>query len=280
MKLTILTLLCGLGLSAFTQPTLTLVVEEIPIPEPEASNIAADLGDTPHTWRISANFDADYELQIIYGDATGALTVNTTGNYYQHPNGGGTTLSFNEGTFGANPELAYDSWLTIGATDNTSNMIMVLPPAIFDGWEGGADILIDDLVGGGVFITTSGGNPQNQPDVDGNVLIAQITSSGVVTGCVNIQLRRLNPDGTIFDPPGAETSETYQFLGECFTLEAAADPCPTDFDGSGITNVGDLLLLIEQYGCTSSCSRDLTGDDAINTADILEFLEFFGTTCE
>jgi hypothetical protein len=278
MKFTLFTFLCAFGLSICAQPTLSLIVEEISIPEPEASNIAADLGDTPHTWRVYANFDADYELQIIYGDFLDAMSLTTTGAYYQHPAGGPTTLSFNVANFIDNPELAYDSWFTIGAEDNTANLIMVLPLGIYDGWENGDDILIDDIVGGGVFITTAGGNPQNQPDAEGNVLIAQITSSGTVTGCVNMQLRRLNPDGTLYDPPGPETSEVYQFTNMCFTLEAAGS-CPADFDGSGFVAVPDLLAILSEYGCNSGCTKDLTGDDDVDTGDLLAFLSVFGTQC-
>ena len=55
--------------------------------------------------------------------------------------------------------------------------------------------------------------------------------------------------------------------------------CLGDFDGSGQVDIGDLLILLANFGCTSGCTADLTGDDAVNSADLLAFLPLFGTSC-
>jgi hypothetical protein len=274
MKTVLSALFVLVTIVAFAQPPVSLVIEEVTIPEPELANITADLGATPHTWRIKANIPADYELQIVYGDGTNNMNLSTPGSFYQHPLGGGTTLPFSQATVDAVPELGYDCWLTIGAETSDGNMSQLIPAELLDIWEGGGDLMVNDIVGGGVFITTFGGNPQNTPDVDGNVLIAQITATDEVMGCLNFQIRRLNPDGTIFLP-----IESYTYSDLCFTLTPPAAPCPGDFDGSGTVNVPDLFILIQQYGCQSLCSADLTSDDKVLFEDFLVFFTLFGTPC-
>lgn len=259
---------------AFAQPPATLVMEEVTIPEPELTNITADLGATPHTWRIKANIPVDYELQIVYGDASNNMNLSTPGSFYQHPLGAGTTQSFSQATVDAIPELGYDSWLTIGAETSDGNMSQLIPAELLDTWENGGDLMVNDLIGGGVFITTFGGNPQNTGDVDGNVLIAQITATDEVMGCLNFQIRRLNSDGTIFLP-----LESYTYTDLCFTLTPLEAPCPGDFNGSGVVNIPDLFILIQQYGCQSGCSADLTSDDKVLFEDFLVFFTLFGTSC-
>ena len=55
--------------------------------------------------------------------------------------------------------------------------------------------------------------------------------------------------------------------------------CPVDLDGDGIVAVGDVLLLLGQFGCLIDCSSDITGDDQVTTADMLAILAEFGNTC-
>lgn len=274
MKTLLSTLFILAAIVAFAQPPASLVIEEVSIQEPELTNITNDLGATPHTWRISANIPDDYELQIVYGDATNNLNISTTGAFYQHPQGDGTTLGFAQALVDAVPELAYDSWLTIGSETSDGNLSQLIPEDLLDGWEAGGDLMVDDIIGGGIFISTFGGNPQNTGDVDGNVLLAQITATEEVMGCLNFQIRRLNPDGTIFLP-----IESYTYTDLCFTLTPPEAPCPGDFNNSGVINIPDLFLLIEDYGCQSGCSADLTNDDKVLFDDFLVFFTLFGTSC-
>ncbi|MFT5185065.1 MAG: hypothetical protein ACI84C_002200, partial [Flavobacteriales bacterium] len=56
-------------------------------------------------------------------------------------------------------------------------------------------------------------------------------------------------------------------------------PCAGDFDFNGTIDVQDLLLLLGNFGCQSSCYADLNGDDMTNASDILLFLGLFGSNC-
>jgi len=274
MKAHLSTLFSLVAVIALAQPPSSLVIEEVTILEPELTNITNDLGATPHTWRIKANIPTDYELQIVYGDGTNNLNLSTTGSFYQNPEGGGTTIGFAQALVDEIPELGYDSWFTIGSETSDGNMSQLIPEDLFDGWEDGGDLMVNDIIGGGVFISTFGSNPQNTGDLEGNVLVAQITATDEVMGCLNYQIRKLNTDGTIFFP-----IESYTYTDLCFTLTPPEAECPGDFNGSGIVTIFDLFILIEDYGCLSGCIADLTNDDKVLFEDFLVFFTLFGTSC-
>lgn len=265
--------------TAAQNPYANPLVESIPIDEPAFSTIQSEVGGTPSTHRLYINIPENYELQFIYGLLGSPLEIHAPLGFYQHPNGGGTSLNINPALLPANPALAFDSWLTIGAVDSVSNNIFVLPDSyIFDTWETGADLDISDIFGGGVYITTTGFDPQNSPDANGNVLVGQFTSGGIVSGCINVQLRRLNPDGTIYDPPGPDDNETAVFTNICFDTAPEAG-CYSDFDDDGAVEVGDLLFVLAAYGCLQNCEIDYDNDNITTANDLLSFLSDFGSVC-
>ena len=58
------------------------------------------------------------------------------------------------------------------------------------------------------------------------------------------------------------------------------DACPEDLDLDGLVSVGDVLLLLGQFGCVVDCGpADLTGDGLVGVGDVLAMLNVFGTAC-
>ncbi len=55
--------------------------------------------------------------------------------------------------------------------------------------------------------------------------------------------------------------------------------CAGDFNSDGQINVGDLLILLGEVGCSNACTVDLNGDGVTNSADALVFFGLFGTSC-
>lgn len=267
---------------AFAQnPTVNLVIEEQAIPEPALSTIQAEIGGSPLSYRLYAEIPENYELQIVFGiNESTPLEITTEGSaFFQSPLGGPTTLDIDADLFPTWPELAFDSWLTIGADQMDNNQIYVLPdPAVFAAWEAGGNLLINDAFGAGVYITTFSAIPQNTPDENGRVLIGQFTTNGDVLGCLNLQLRRLNPDGTIFDPEGPEMTETVLFENQCFTSTTQTF-CASDFNSSGTVAIEDLLIFLQDFGCSGGCIADLDGNDNVDTGDLLLFITEFGAAC-
>ena len=56
--------------------------------------------------------------------------------------------------------------------------------------------------------------------------------------------------------------------------------CPTDLNGGGTVDVGDILIFLTDYGCLSGCTADFDDDDAVNVSDLLIFLTTYGDFCD
>lgn len=56
--------------------------------------------------------------------------------------------------------------------------------------------------------------------------------------------------------------------------------CPGDVNGNGAIEVGDVLLVLSEFGCTSQCTADVDGDGQVTVSDILTLLSNFAQVCE
>lgn len=100
------------------------------------------------------------------------IDVSTTDpqGFYQHSLGANTSAGIDASLFAANPELAYDSWMTIDATDSAANPLLEVNMDWFDFENNG---FLYDL-NGAIFLPA--GNPGIQAGADGRVLLAQLTA--------------------------------------------------------------------------------------------------------
>ena len=55
--------------------------------------------------------------------------------------------------------------------------------------------------------------------------------------------------------------------------------CLNDANGDGQINVGDILLVLAEFGCVSGCTADVTSDETVNVSDLLSILSVFGQSC-
>jgi len=55
--------------------------------------------------------------------------------------------------------------------------------------------------------------------------------------------------------------------------------CTGDINEDGALTIVDLLLILSDFGCTSSCDGDVDGDGNVTVYDALSFLSLFGTDC-
>lgn len=279
----LLTTFFGLSIiSAFAQLTASeLQLEEVPISADAQSVINAQLGAPGRCYRLYVTAPENYELQVMFGDLLTPLELNATGGFYQSVFGGPSSLDIDPDNFGVSPALAYDSWITIGYETNAPNETELYPtPVPFDAWEAGGNLDISDLFGAGIFIASNGENPNVQADENGRILIAQLTFAGTVNGTVNVQLRRLNEDGTIYDPPGDSAVEIELFTGLTFNSGPSDQNCLVDIDNSGFVDTSDLLICIAGFGTAGlGLPGDVNTSGNVNTADILLVVGAFGTSC-
>ena len=149
------------------------------------TSVNSDNGDGTWTAQIYANFSAATdELDAVFGDAQNALSISTSGMFYQNALGGATSQSINPALIPLFPSLALDSWVTIGLSDQTDNALLNIG-IDFSGFEAGGSISTDN---GSWFATPD--DPQVLAGADLRVLVGQFTMMGMddnVSGVLNLQ---------------------------------------------------------------------------------------------
>lgn len=161
----------------------------------------------------------------MYGTAADPWSLNTTGDFYQSIFGSDLAPNINPLFFASFPDAEYDSWFCLGNDPYVGNLLSVPSPDYnpFNIFEGGNGFLVNDVTGSSVIGAWGSGNSEGQPNGDNAILVAQFTceSGVVISGQFNVQVRRLNPDGSIFIPV-----ETYAMVGITWSNVNDLDPCP------------------------------------------------------
>ena len=209
------------------------------------------------TYRVSVQtlHPTDF-VTSVSGNATNPTYIETTTSFYQDALGGATPANINPLLLPTFPDLVYDSWVTIGIdgpasnADGETNASVVQSPGqswatLFDPGLGapGANIAIDDLVGGVWYVLP--GDANGVPDADGRVLIGQFTTDGVLSGNIQVQLF---PQGD---------NENFLLLDLPIGLDAG---CPS--------NGNDNCLYDDAIGvCGGDCSADADVDGLCDDED-------------
>ena len=152
------------------------------------------------TYRVYAVIDAGGEVDAVYGDDVNALSIQSSTSFYQ--NTYGDYGAPNAVLFLPFPSLEFDSFVTIGLLDDDGDAMMDIGIVWDDFEDNGGAIWTDN----GTWFATPD-EPQVQ-EVDGRVLIAQLTTDGDLTGVVNLQgknadLTNWNALGVELPAPGA-----------------------------------------------------------------------------
>ena len=149
--------------------------------------------DWPDTWtcRVFAEFDSADALTAIYGDADNYLLFAADSQFYQNAFGGPTSQDIDASQYDDLPDLAYDSWLTIGADSQTDNVLQDIGMS-WTAFNQGSPLYANN---GAVFVdpTSDQGVAEAQGDGSFRVLIGQFTIFGTVQtkvwGQMNLQWR-------------------------------------------------------------------------------------------
>ena len=139
-------------------------------------------------------------LSAVVGEGTAASWITSTAEFYQHPLGAVTPSTIDPVLYGMFPELEYDSWVTIGidhVPDPTANesatQVVESTPWVAD-FEAGESIALNSSFGDGWFALPTSSN--GTPDAEGRVLLAQLTTSGHVSGQIYLQVLQGGPGGS------------------------------------------------------------------------------------
>ena len=210
--------------------------------------------------------NADDFMSSVSGDVTNPTYVNTTTSFHHALLGAATPNGINSLLFPVYPDLAYDSWVTIGlegspnaaageaavsTVQSTSN-----PWATnFDlgGGLPGGNIAIDDPIGGAWYALNGDANGVAGDDL--KVLVGQFTTDGDLSGQLYTQVF-INGDGanefrdTFYFPAGA---------GGC------TDPTACNYDDTVSDDDGSCVYPLDLYGsafldCDGNCLNDADAD--------------------
>ena len=181
----------------------------------------------------------------------------TTTAYYQDALGGTFASGVNPLLFGAFPDLAYDTWLTIGisGTPNAAAGEGAIQSAQSPnqnwilGFEAGGDIVMDDPVGGAWFVTNVYTNGIAGDDLE--VLLGQFTTTdGDLSGTLNYQVF-IHGDGDTDLRHGASFPRSRRRSGAaCGCTDEEAD----NYDATAVYDDGSCF----QAGCTDAVRTTTT----------------------
>jgi len=237
---------------------------------------------TNRTIRLVATLPSGWRLEAVAGNSEQGLVLQcNNGTFWQQADYGGPTSKWiNDAVIEIFPEIALDSFITIGAL--TANGVPYTDNRLMDvgfDWtdfesNGGAIaesdgawfVTIEHVQGGQMPFTDSCGKSRN------GVTIAQLTLLGedaTVSFSGLLQVR---------DDLG-ETRQAFFTLFE--TMDGDRSPvdidhdCAGDLDGDGNVNVTDLLSMLTNW-TGDRCIVDLTFDDIVDASDIIAIITQWG----
>ncbi|MBM72324.1 MAG: hypothetical protein CL847_06035 [Crocinitomicaceae bacterium] len=142
-----------------------------------------------NVYRVYATFDNPTdELVAIYALETAPINVTCSTQFFQSGVGSALATGINPAFLPFFPDLAFDSWFTIGSenSNGSSDIQQVGMDEYFTAFEAGNGFTIDTFIGGSIFLIPDLSVDAEAGD-DLKVLIGQFTTDGEVSLCLNFQ---------------------------------------------------------------------------------------------
>lgn len=115
---------------------------------------------------------------------------------------------------------------------------------------------------------------------DGN--LARINAAGTSSTIIDSTPLAAGPSDMVFSD-ATKTAVTAQPIPDGIDIIDfdPPTPCPSDINGDGVTNVSDLLAVINAWGpcaapCPPTCAADVTQDCVVNVSDLLAVINGWG----
>ena len=243
--------------------------------------------------------NADDFISSVSGDSDFPTRIMSSGSFFQSSFGGLLGSDQNPALFGFFPTAAYDSYVTIGLTESAAggegniNVIESVGNPWGNNFENGQDLLIDDAIGGGWFIFN--GNTNGIAGDDEQVLLAQVTTDGALSGSLYVQVFLngdvANDDRILLDieeacaaPGGPEACDFpengYDCDGNClsdtdgdgvcdeFEVGGCDDDAACNYDAGATDNDGSCTYAADGYDCDGNCLSDTDGDGVCDEFEV------------
>lgn len=206
-------------------------------------------GLMPPTYRIYAKVSNPNEgISRSYGTSSDGYLLQSTTGFHQETGGSAQYPGAASDTLLANR----DSWVAIGQ----------LSPLLFPGmstseFESGGVLSSDAQFGGGIVVMP--GTGLGVPDADGRVLLAQVTTFGMVEYRTNLTL--VKGDG-----------ETEEFIAQSLeipgTLSGCADPTACNYTSGASLDDGSCLYTDALGDCGGDCLADADMDGICDDLEV------------
>ena len=238
---------------------------------------ATDIVEGLTTYRMYIDMvNADDFLSSVYGGDTAPLSITTsTGSFWNSGFGGTTASAINPAFLAFFPELAADSWVTIGIDEQetgdevgVSTLEDPLQPFVECFASGsaldGQDVLIDSSVGGAWYVLN--GAPNGLPDDNMRVLFLQMTTAGEICGTINVQVFE-NGLGS------ASLYFTFEFCGiGTFSPSTDSGGCTDEtacnYDAEATEDDGSCTYAETYYDCDGNCLNDADADGICDELEV------------
>ncbi|MGB1577908.1 MAG: hypothetical protein ACPG9S_07805, partial [Flavobacteriales bacterium] len=184
----------------------------------EAEPAAAVSGATRYRLKVRMASALD-QMSAVFGVQSTPLAINVPMGMFNSPfNTSWNASGINPAFLGAFPDLVDDSYATIGLDGpaSTSGIPNAADPTLAEDPNqpvtpfflnnGVTELVINSITGSSWFALDTAGN--TYPDANNEVLIAQLTSLGEVSGTINVQIL---PEGV--EGIGNDVQKTYHFDG-------------------------------------------------------------------
>jgi hypothetical protein len=250
---------------------------------------AVGAGGTVYRFYVNAN-DATDKFSAVFGNNAANLVITTPEGIFNSPlNASWNASGINPAFVGAFPEMADDSYATIGLEGpaSTSGIAGAADPSIVEDSSlsptvsgyfgtGGTELNVNTLTGASWYVLNTAANAL---PVDGRWLVAQVTTTGSISGQINYQVFPLGVGadqvqismpfdgaGTFGEDGGNDVPGCMDITACNYNVDAPVDDGSCSFIADGECdcdgNIEDAL-----GECGGSCAADADADGICDDVD-------------
>ena len=243
------------------------------------SSPAVGAGGTVYRFYVNAN-DATDKISAVFGNDQAHLVINTPDGIFNSTfNASWSASGINAAFIPLVPDLVDDSYATINLDGpaSTSGLAAAADPSIVEdatlsptisGYftAGGTGLDVNTLTGGSWYVLNTAGNAL--PDANNRWLIAQITTTGSISGQMNYQIFPLGVGANqvqmsvSFDGAG-------EFGGSNNVVSGCTDSSACNYDENADTDDGSCTYPASAIvDCDDNCVNDADGDGICDENEI------------